>query len=389
VGEYQYYEFLAIDRPLDTSQLEELRALSTRARISPTSFVNTYHWGDFKGDPQMLMARYFDASLYLANWGTRRLMIRLPSSLLDLQTARDHCVGESACAWPAKDNVIVELNSEEAEGYWEDSDEASLATIVPVRSELAGGDQRLLYLAWLLSVDAGELDGDALEPCVPRGLASLSKSLQSLVEFLRIDEDLLVVAAEMSEPLITTEPSTAELTRLVTRLPEQDKNTLLARLAAGEPHLRMELVRRFRGETHPAVDGSGARTVAELRDAAASHRTRREQLVAGRQAQEKARRERAEAAAYERRLATLAKRQEEAWKQVYAAIDTCQPSRYDMAIELLKDLRAISEREQRIEAFERQLLELRQMHSKKHSLLQRLDRGDLGAKTRSPHEEKR
>ncbi len=91
MSEYQYYEFLAVDQPLDARQLKEMRALSTRARITPTSFVNTYHWGDFKEDPRALMARYFDAFLYLANWGTRRLMIRLPSSLLGLQTARRYC----------------------------------------------------------------------------------------------------------------------------------------------------------------------------------------------------------------------------------------------------------------------------------------------------------
>src|SRR5438105_10425595 len=67
--------------------MRELRALSTRARITPTGFVNTYDWGDFKGDPRVLMERYFDAFLYLANWGTRLIMIRLPSSLLDLETA--------------------------------------------------------------------------------------------------------------------------------------------------------------------------------------------------------------------------------------------------------------------------------------------------------------
>ena len=42
MSEYQYYEFVAVDRPLDERQLAELRALSTRARITPTSFVNTY-----------------------------------------------------------------------------------------------------------------------------------------------------------------------------------------------------------------------------------------------------------------------------------------------------------------------------------------------------------
>jgi hypothetical protein len=103
LSEYQYYEFLAIDEALDARQMRELRALSTRARITPTGFVNTYHWGDFKGDPRVLMERYFDAFLYLANWGTRLIMIRLPSSLLDLQMAGRHCRGDSACAWQAGD----------------------------------------------------------------------------------------------------------------------------------------------------------------------------------------------------------------------------------------------------------------------------------------------
>lgn len=176
--------------------------------------------------------------------------------------------------------MIVELNTEEAEGYWEQDGEASLTSIVPVRSELATDDRRLLYLAWLLSVEAGELANDELEPAVPPGLARLSASLYSLVEFLRLDEDLLAVAAEASEPLSTIEPSTAELTRWVTRLPEQEKDTLLARLADGDPHLRMELSRRSRGETHPAPDGRGARTVAELEEAMGDRKDRLAALAA-------------------------------------------------------------------------------------------------------------
>ncbi len=59
-----------MDRPLDERQLAELRALSSRARITTTSFVNTYEWGNFRGDPRKLMERYFDAFLYLTNWNT-------------------------------------------------------------------------------------------------------------------------------------------------------------------------------------------------------------------------------------------------------------------------------------------------------------------------------
>jgi hypothetical protein len=83
VSEYQYYEFLAVDRPLDDDEQAEVRSLSTRARITATSFVNEYHWGDFKGNPHRLMERYYDAHLYLANWGTHRAMFRLPCDLLD------------------------------------------------------------------------------------------------------------------------------------------------------------------------------------------------------------------------------------------------------------------------------------------------------------------
>ena len=39
MSEYQYYEFLAIDRPLSEQEQAELRELSTRARISATSFT--------------------------------------------------------------------------------------------------------------------------------------------------------------------------------------------------------------------------------------------------------------------------------------------------------------------------------------------------------------
>ena len=49
MSEYQYYEFQAIDRPLDESDREALRSLSSRAQITATSFTNHYEWGDFKG----------------------------------------------------------------------------------------------------------------------------------------------------------------------------------------------------------------------------------------------------------------------------------------------------------------------------------------------------
>jgi hypothetical protein len=69
VSEYQYYAFLALDRPLTGKQRAELRSISSRAEITATRFVNEYEWGDLKGDPREMVEQYFDAFLYLANWG--------------------------------------------------------------------------------------------------------------------------------------------------------------------------------------------------------------------------------------------------------------------------------------------------------------------------------
>ena len=98
VSEYQYYEFLAIDRPLTGQERTELRELSTRAEITATRFTNEYQWGCFKGDPATMMERYFDAHLYFANWGTRQLMFRVPRGALDTETAKRYVYADVAAS---------------------------------------------------------------------------------------------------------------------------------------------------------------------------------------------------------------------------------------------------------------------------------------------------
>lgn len=43
MSEYPYYEFQAIDRPLDERAMIALRAITSRATIPTTSLVNGYH----------------------------------------------------------------------------------------------------------------------------------------------------------------------------------------------------------------------------------------------------------------------------------------------------------------------------------------------------------
>jgi hypothetical protein len=390
VSEYQYYEFLAVDRPLDAKALAAVRALSTRARITPTSFVNTYQWGDFKGDPRALVERYYDAFLYTANWGTRQIMLRLPAALLDLATAERYCATDAASSWADGEHVILDLiYSADDGGEWDDGadDEydtdddygggGRLASIIPARADLARGDLRLLYLAWLHAVTCGHVDSDDVEPPVPPGLADLPGPLQSLAAFLRVDDDLLSVAARTSPPHKATSPTDVDLAQ-VAGLPAADKDALLLRVVRGDVHVGAELRRRLAPAAGP--DNSvGRRTVAQLRADADRHRTERERLAAERRAHEQAARERAAALARTRHLDALARDGESAWQRVDTLIGATKPKEYDQAVTLLIDLRDLDQRQGRRAEFERRVQHIRNSYPNRPALLQRLDRAGLTA----------
>src|SRR5215213_7341856 len=123
MSEYQYYEFVALDQALSAKQQGELRAVSSRGRITSSSFVNDYQWGDLKADPAKWMERYFDAHLYLTNWGTRRIMLRWPRASLTPETVARFCVGESAASWATRTHVVIDLSSGDEDGDEERWDE--------------------------------------------------------------------------------------------------------------------------------------------------------------------------------------------------------------------------------------------------------------------------
>jgi len=378
MSEYQYYEFVALDQALTAKQQGELRAVSSRGRITSSSFVNDYQWGDLKADPAKWMERYFDAHLYLANWGTRRIMLRLPETVLDRATASRFCVGDSAGSSATRTHVVLDLRSEDEDGdeeWW--NEEGRLAAIVPARAELAGGDRRLLYLAWLLCVQNRELDDDEPEPPVPAGLAKLSGPLRALADFLRIDDDLLDAAAVASRPLTEVAPSASDLRRWVKDLPVAGKDEVLLRVLRGEVGLlRSELLRQFHGTAQENPTGE-SRTVGELLAAAENRWAVRQQRIREREAAERQRREEVAAAASEQRLDELAQNPVRGWDQVDELIATKRPKDYDAAVILLLDLQALAVREGEIFEFAEQMARLRERHARKPSLIDRFDRARL------------
>lgn len=369
VSEYQYYEFTAVDRPLDDRQLGQLRALSTRAVITPTSLVNTYHWGSFRGDPRVMVEQYFDAFLYLANWGTHELMLRLPARLLDLDTAQRYCMVDTVASWAHGESVLLHAAYQDESGEFFDDKggEGLLAAILPVRAEIMSGDLRALYLLWLVSVQAEQLDDSELEPPVPAGLRQLTGSQAALADFLRLGPDLIAAAAQSSDP---ASPPGTDLDAWVAKLPARERDALLTALLRGDdPHLRAATLRRSGGSTPTA----GRRIVGELRATAeigrdarlAAERIRREAAAADQ--------ERAVAAARERRLTALRAEGEGSWRRIAALVATKKPGEYDRAVDLLLDLRDVCAKED----FSRRIGGLRDEHRRKPSLMDRLDQAGL------------
>jgi hypothetical protein len=230
MSEYQYYEFLAIDRPMNENEINELRALSTRATITPVSFTNYYNWGDFKDNPDKLMQRYFDAHVYVANWMTVIFMVRLPIEALPKETAKAMAVPYMLDIKATKTHWIITWRLKESVNYdrfgMEDG-RGWMARLAPVRDELLRGDMRSLYIGWLTGVTGEMMDDDEMEPVSISGLGSLTAAEQSLAEFLEVDPDLLAGACMGSPAAQSEEISEKDMDRWIDALPWNEVKAVL------------------------------------------------------------------------------------------------------------------------------------------------------------------
>jgi hypothetical protein len=405
MSEYQYYEFQAIDRPLSKEQMAELRAISTRAEITSTRFTNFYSYGSFKGDEIEMLERYFDAHVYVANWGSHVLIFGMPARAVSLKALEAYQAEGGFAVQARRERVIVTFESQDEDGGgWveEDEGEGWMASLVSLRADLLGGDLRAAYLGWLRGVQAGVMldddeddewadDDDAtdelrdagLEPPVPPGLGSLTGPLESLVVFLDLAADLVAVAAERSSPLSAVGSSAGALKSWIGGLAAAEKDGFLVRLMQGDAQLQPELLRRFRALTAPRAQAATTerRTVRELLDAAAARTAERKRVEAEAAAKERARRVKEAAREREAYLTSMIGQEGSLWHRAEVLVGTKKPNDYDRAVKILVDLRDLAIREGEAADFDTRVLELRLRHSSKPSFIQRLDKARLSGQS--------
>jgi hypothetical protein len=283
--------------------------------------------------------------------------------------------GEQAFAREKSGKVILTfLSDEEGGGEWIEG-EGRLSSLISVRSELARGDIRCLYLGWLLCAQSGELDDEEVEPPVPTGLGQLSASLESLVEFLRIDTDLLFVAARVSQPLVDARGKQEEI-HGGSKLPSEKDD--IPRLISGED---LAPATELNDDLSGYDRESGCNRTAR-REPWANFSVSRKACsgtpgLLPRAAEEKARREREAAILRAKHLDKIAGREPELWNEVENLISTKQPKSYDSAVGLLVDLRDLAARKGKTNEFQARLDAIRVAHVRKPSFIERLRKAGL------------
>lgn len=383
MSEYQYYEFLAIDRALDKSEMATLRTLSTRAEITPTRFANEYHWGDFKGSAEELMAEYFDAHVYVANWGTHILMLRLPEDGVDEDVLMQYVVEDALDFWDTEQHCILQWHRNgDPPDEWVEG-QGWMARLAPIREEIERGDYRALYLGWLHGVGAAALPEDTLEPPLPAGLGALTGAQEALAEFLEIDPDLLAAASASSPPLAEPVESLPQMTAWAASIPAAEARHYLVLLLQGKGRqAERELRRRYADAVRlaPGRDTAGVsapqRTLADLSALAREAHAKRLQG-------EKEQRQRKQAESQRQRqryLATLADDFERHWKKADDLANEQRAAAYDQARTLLVDLSAAYALKQNQAEFLQRLAQFRAVHGRRGALLRRLDEAGLAGK---------
>lgn len=273
MGEYQYYEFWAVDKPLTESQQSKISDLSSRAYVTSREASFMYNYSDFRGDPFKLVSQYFDLMLYIANWGGRQLMMRFPRGILEEELVKEYCQFDSVDFTRTKKHVILNFSfSDEDLACWTDG-EGWLASLSQLREDLIAGDYRSLYLIWLKGAMEAlymeDVEYDMLEPPIPYDLGKLSKTLESFVDFFGIDERLIDEAAKMS-PKSKRKGKKSSLEQYIKELPKSEMVNFLKRLSRDESGLSQLLNKRlmeFAPESN-MMQANSTRSIGELLEAA-------------------------------------------------------------------------------------------------------------------------
>lgn len=327
MSEYQYVAFRAIDSPVSAKNLQYMHRQSSRAKITPWSFENEYHYGDFRGDAEEMLRRGYDVHLHYANFGIRRLLIRLPRGLPDPRALKPYLMRDSLRYLKDKQGPggILAVDPFLEPGYLEDlwDLDDSFERLLSLRAELLEGDLRPLYLAHLAVACDCDEDDQVREGPVPAGLQMLTDAQYALVQFYGLSDEMVAAAADKSLPLPPHADPTKDRSSWLRRQSEATKNAWLESLLADpSSSVRAEILAKYaRHRDTPTWPTTPAnRAITELRAAAEELAHAAKEKAKAKAARQRAERHRAMAADPEKTLRETERLAEERTVAAYTKI---------------------------------------------------------------------
>jgi len=293
-------------------------------------------------------------------------MLRLPVRSVDVAALKPYFTGRRTKLMKAGAFVVLDFWSDDEERRDEEEwlEGGRLAALTPLRAQLLGGDLSAAYVAWLSSVQSGDVRAGTREPAVPPGLANPAAPIAALAELLRVDRDLLAAAAEAST---TPLGDTRDLRAWIKARSVAEKERWLLRAAdRPETSLGVELLAAFR-KARPNKSSAPRRTVGELL-------ARAEELCEARHAAEKVANEHAQvvaARARTKQLDRLATRQDAAWNDLGKLIDARS---YEKAVDLAVALRDLAARGNAQDEFTKRFASVKKTHASRRGFFEALKR---------------
>lgn len=382
MGLFQYYEFYAIDKELTAKEREEVDRLSSRFSPTARRAVFSYSYSDFSHNVEDVLLKYFDFFAYIANWGAKRIMFKIPEDLIDYKSIQKYdCVYENEYADEGiliskKSNyVLIDINTnegEEGEYGWIPEDNDFSSKLKGLRENIIDGDYRALFIMWLYikqqryKCDQIGLDETIDKSLIPSNLKKLNSSLKELMRFFDLDIDWVLGAANYSDNTTKDEINHEDY---LTQLPNEVKEDYLKKILAGEPNLTIQLKREIDTRFKPKKKekkSTGKLNFGDLLKAAEKEQNKR--IEAEKKQVEKARL---------KRLENIEKNKEEILKEIDFNIVKGTGKSYDEALAKILDLRDLAVHKGEEKEFGLWIAKLRKTMGRKPSMVKRLDKNNL------------
>ena len=368
MSSYEHYDFQTIDRQLTKVEQEEIGSWSSRSYPTASQATFTYHYGSFKKDFYQSVKNYFDAGLYVANWGTKHLVFKFPRGVITLKDLAPYEYGDAIRLERTYNHLLLEIEYSEEEGWGWLEAEGWLSEIISLRNDILNGDFRVLYLAWLGAATNHEnydFDGDVIEPPIPPNLGQLNKTLQRFVEMFGISMDI-VDAASVGSPALHKQGSDAKVDYFsaIEQLSDASKIDFLLRLIKDEPHLSWKLKQHLTPKKSKTANfGIPSRTALDL--IKLSDKTK---------ALRKAEEERQARAAKLKAIQTLEKHVPQKWEAIYEMLNRKAGRNYKYVVEVLLELKEVAEYQKQLPQFMEKVAGLRTKYRRYSSFVTRLDK---------------